>query len=1124
MRVFNQFVILSILLIVCIVTYGQDVSATLQGTVLDSTGRSIPGAKVTLTITDRNQVVRSLTTDADGNYSAPLIPIGSYALKVEAPGFKTFNQTDIVLNVSDNKKINVNMQIGAVTETVEVKEASTTVELASPASSTTIEGIQVRELSLGTRNYEQLVALMPGVSPNTTDELYVGVSSPAGTAATLPYSINGQRNSANNWTLDGADNVDRGSNLTLLNYPSIDAVDQFKVERSAYTADSGRAGGGQINVVTKSGTSRFHGSAYEFIRNNAFAANNWFNNANRVNVIDGKANVPPLRWNDFGFTIGGPVSFKGYNRDRNKTFFFFSQEWRKIITYATFQPTIPTSPMVQGTFTTPVCISFATTCQQTATQIPANLINPISQQYLKDIYSKFPLSATSSTGQFFLQRNLYNTRQELVRLDHSFSEKFSIWGRFIDDSIPTIEPGGLFTGSVIPNGATTSTNAPGRSYATHALYTIRPTLLNEAGFNFSRGAILSTPIGLTNKANNPDINVPEPFQNTQGVVPSLNFTGGSTVSGYGPYTEYNRNYNFFDQATWIHGPHTFRFGVTANRYQKTENAASGQGVFTFTNTGAPTGTTSFNQSFANFLLGNVATFTQPSMDVTPDLRAWQTEAFAQDDFKVTPHLSIYAGVRWSYFGQPSEVNGILSSFYGKTYSAANAPQISTANGNVIAGTGTNPFTNGIIVGGKNSPFGNAVGDSSWTNFAPRVGVTWDPIGDGKTAIRAGYGMFYDSGLFGVYEQSIFQNPPFVSNVTISNGPFNNISAGTPPGTVSTSYVRGTPAESTTPYSQQWSFSIQHQFPGQIVLDTSYIGSKGTHLLGIVDINQAYPGVALAAGLHAADGKTVFTTTDDPRINAVRPYLGFNAINTIQPAFDSNYHSLQVSAAKRFATGSTINLSYTWSRNMTDNASDRSNAPQNSYNWHEGEYGPATLDRTHIFTLNYVYKLPIFATAHGLTGAALRGWQVSGIFSAYTGSPFTVTTSSVDPAGLGLLGNSASSSRPDMICDPNANAPHTIAQWWNTSCFAAVPQGEVRPGNAGRGTIRGPGFWNFDTSLMKTFNLTERFHLQFRGETFNTLNHANPNGFGSANITSTLFGQVTTFRAPRRIQLALKLTF
>jgi len=1120
--------VISCVLAVCVAggLAAQDISGTIDGTILDASGAAVPNAKVTITNTDRNQVVRTITTDVTGTYSAPFIPIGNYSIKVEANGFRTATRSDVVLNVRDDLKINIALEVGAVTETVDVQATATTVELGTTASSTTITGTQVRELSIATRNYEQLVALMPGVTANSGDELYIGVSAPSGTAATLPFSMNGNRTSANNWTVDGADNVDRGSNLTLLTFPSIDAISEFKVERSLYTADSGRAGGGQVSVATRSGASQFHGSAYEFNRNDAYAANNWINNTNKVNVVNGVAKVSPLRWNDFGYTIGGPVTFgRHYNKDRNKTFFFFSQEFRRIITYTTFQPTVPTTAMLQGVFPAPVCVSYTTSCQQTATQIAPAQFNPNSVAYIKDIFSKLGVPSSSITGGYYPERNVYNSRQELVRIDHSFSEKFSIWGRYLNDNIPTIEPGGLFQGSLIPNGATTSTNAPGRSIVIHALNTIRPTLLNEYGFNFSRGAIQSVPTGLTNKSNNPDINPALPFPNTQGVVPTLMFTGGTSIVGYGPYTEYNRNYAFFDNLTWIRGRHTLKFGFTSNRYQKTENAASGQGSFTFSNLGNPgSSANSFFQSWANFLLGNVATFTQPSMDITPNLWAWQHEAYAQDDFKLNPRLTIYAGVRWSFFGQPSDTNNLLDNFDPSLYNRANAPQINPANGNIVPGTGNNSSMNGIIVGGKNSPYGGGVGNSNYKDFAPRLGIAWDPFGTGLTSIRAGYGIYYDSELFGVYEQNTFANPPYVQSVTYSNASFSNVSGGALGVTAAPLGLHATPIPARTPYVQQWSFDIQRQLPRQVLLDVGYYGSKGTHLLGIVDINEAYPGAGLAAGLHAPNGNTIFTTADDPNINAVRPYLGWNYINALETAFDSNYHSMQMSVRKPFRNGGVISAAYTYSKNMTDNGSDRSNAPQNSYNWHEGEYGPATLDRTHVFTVNYVYTIPIFQNGHGPAAYVMKGWEVSGITTYYTGSPFTVTTSSVDPAGLGFLGSSAASSRPDMTCDPRAAAPHTVAQWYTTSCFAPVPQGAVRPGNAGRGVVRGPGLENWDLSLKKSFSLNERFKLQLRGESFNFLNHPNPNGFGSTNITSSLFGQITTFRAPRRIQIAAKLTF
>jgi hypothetical protein len=1137
----------------------QDISGTIGGTILDATGSTVPKAKVSIKNTDRNQVVRTIVTDDTGSYTAPFIPVGTYSVRVEAAGFKIEERTDIVLNVSDDLRINIQLKVGSASDTVEVRADTVAVELGTPASATTIEGTQVRELGLGTRNYQQLMALMPGVASNATDELFVGNSLPGGSANTVPYAVNGARTSANNWTVDGADNVDRGSNLTLQTFPSVDAISQFKVERSLYTADSGRAGGGQVNVVTKGGTSKFHGGVYEFFRNDVLNANTWSNNANKVNLFDDAnafnncttnftltchAKAPPVRWNDFGFTIGGPVIFPGYNKARNKTFFFYSMEWRKIINYSTFNPTLPTQGMINGNFIQPVCITVSTggcpAGSAPVTQISPTLFNPNSVAYIKDIISKLPLptgtTTAATTSGFFPVKNIFNSRQEIARIDHTFSQQFTIWGRLTIDDIPTTESGGLFGQSSVPGMATTQTNSPGRGVVGHAVNIITPTIINDAGFNFSQSAILTVPIGLSARANSPDINPTLAFPNPEGVVPTVAY-GGSNINGAGPYTDYNRNYAWVDNLTWMKGRHMFKFGYSGNRYNKTENANSGQGTFTFSSAGVPTGTTAFQQSFANFLLGNVATFTQPSQDVTPDVWAWQHELYAQDDFKVSPRLKVYLGVRWSFFGQPTDTNGQMDNFDPASYDPAKAPKIDPNTGTVIPGT-ANWQTNGIIIGGKNSPYGKKIANDNYRNFAPRIGVAWDPFGTGKTSVRAGYGIYHDATLFGIYEQNIFINPPFVANVTYSNASFSNVTGGTagvnPLGPNGTSVLtpRATQVPAQTPYTQQWSFNIQRQIPGGAVLEVGYFGSKGTHLLGVIDMNQARPGAALAAGLHTANGNTVFTTTDTPRINAVRPFQGFSAFNAIQSAFDSNYHSLQAHLRKSFRGGGLIGVAYTYSKTLTDNGSDRSNAPQNSYNWHEGEYGPAPTDRRHVLSANYVYTLPFFRTGRGILPGALGGWQLSGIIAAYTGQPSTVTTSSVDPAGLGLLAGGPASARPDQICDPNASAPHNYggagqgATWFNTACFAPVPQGTVRPGNAGRYTVRGPGFFNWDGSLMKNFKLTRegRWILQIRAETFNTLNWVNPSGFASTNNTATNFGQISGFRAARRMQLGAKINF
>ncbi|MBZ5725631.1 MAG: carboxypeptidase regulatory-like domain-containing protein [Acidobacteriia bacterium] len=1112
--------ILGLVLLVAAASLAQDITGSIAGTVTDPSGAGVPNAKITVTNTDRNAVIRTVTTDSGGNYSAPLLPIGTYSLAVTAAGFKTSNRTGISLDVNDKLTLNIGMQVGQLTESVTVEASAVEVALQTATASNLINGTQIRELSLNNRNYEQLVALMPGVSSGASDQLYIGTTNPLGTN-TVSFAINGQRNSANYWTVDGADNVDRGSNLTLLNYPSVDALAEFKVLRGLYTAEFGRAGGGQINVVTKSGTSAFHGSAYEFFRNDKIAANNWINNANKVNLgTDGKARVPPLRYNDFGYTIGGPIYIPGhFNKDKNKTFFFFSQEYRRVITYATVTALVPTAAEKQGIFAGPVCVNnTGSTCNVTTTQI-AN-INPVAAAYIKDIFSTIPAGSPLDHSLPVSQRNTYNARQDLVRIDHTFNEKFSVWGRVLNDSIPTIEPGGLFTASPLPNVATTSTNSPGRTWVFHGLYTIRPNLVNDGGYNKSYGAITSDTIGQGATTLSPDIKATLPFPVTLGRVPSISFTGGSGIAGFGPYRDYNRNHAAYDNLTWIKGRHTMKFGASVNHYQKSENAGGNNvGSFTFASTAAPAGTPSFAQSWANFLLGNTSSFTQASLDLTPDIRTWQWEAYVQDDFRLRPNLTISVGLRYSLFRQPIDAKNELTNFNPGLWKASDAPQIDSA-GNLVAGTGN--LQNGLMVNGQNSPFGDKVANESTKDFAPRLGIAWDPFGKGKTSVRAGYGIYYDAMLFGVYEQNIFNNIPFVQTVTIPNTRLENPAAGTPSISLAPKVIRGTPMPYLTPYTQQWSLGIQQEIGRNFVLDVSYVGTKGTHLLGIVDINEVPVGAGLAAGLHTGAG-TAFTSADTPKLNALRPYRGYNVINTLESAFDSNYHSLQVSLDKRLGAAGTFGLSYTWSHNLTDNQSDRSNAPQNSYNWHNGEYGPASLDRRQIVTFNYVYELPFFKNAKGAERFVLGGWQVSGTAQIGSGQPLTATTASVDPGGLGILGSSVAGPRPDMICDPNKGAPHTITQWFNTACFADVPAGVVRPGNAGRGTILGPGFQNWNISLFKNFNFTERWKFQLRGESFNFVNHPNPNA-PTVGITSSLYGKITGFHDPRIIQLGAKLYF
>lgn len=1185
------------------ISFAQETTGTLTGTVTDASGAAVVGATVTITDEQKNIVVRIVTTGEEGQYSAPSLPVSIYSLTIEAPNFKKSVQTNIKLDVSQRRVLDVNLETGNIAEVVTVEANPVAVELTTPTASTLISGDQVRELSINNRNFVQLVTLAPGVTNDLADQVYVGTTNPAGQANTVNISVNGSRSSSNTFLVDGADITDRGSNLTIQAYPSVDSIGEFRVLRSLYPAESGNSGGGQVTIITRSGGNEFHGSMFEFVRNDKLNANDFLVNAATNPPCgrdsDGGAKRCPFRYNNYGLTIGGPIYYPdfgigndGYGfKKSNRTFFFFSEEQRRDIRYPTLVSTVPDAALRQGIFPIPVCINrndvAGATCTganilPAGTRLPASLLNPAAASYLAQIYNKLPLPNGPNYALTSAAIGRADFRQEILKFDHNFTDTWTAFYRFENDKIPTLDTNSLFSsGGSLPGVSTTETDSPGKTHTLQTTYAISPTAILEVRYAYAYGAILSHNVGTLALANSTNP-VTLPFTNTRDRITSVSGNGFGGLTSFGPYDNFSNKHNIGSSLTLISGNHTMKFGGGYSKYRKNENALIGdatganQGIFTTFGTTLPAGVVTTGtqgtlnqnlQRFANFLVGNVSTFIQGKFDYTADLRQSNVEGFAQDEWRVRPNLTLYYGVRYSRFGQPYDKNGRLSNFIPELYNAANAPQL-TGAGNRVAGTGN--FCNGLVVNSQNpqnavnctpgiSPFGQEVVKTPKRDFAPRVGLAWDPFGKGRTSIRTGYGIYHEQVLAGFAEQIIGVNPPYQENFTILNTRLDNpASVATSPPSAAASTIRGMDTDWKTPYMQHWSLDVQHQLTSKTVMTIGYYGSKGTHLVGVVELNELPPGLALnslcapgnnttqtagvtlvrcqpagyafrntatATGNPNVVGTTTFT--DNAILDQLRPYRGYRSITMLQPRFNSNYHSLQFSAQHRFTGSSQVSAAYTWSKNLTDSQNDRSNAPQNSYDI-ESEYSRAALDRRHVFSLNYNYELPFFSEQQGFAGNVLGGWQASGIVTANSGLPFTITTSSYDAAGLGNNPAAIAGNRPNLLCDPNDGAPHTQLQFINGACFETNPAATATglrntPGTAGRGLVNGPPTYRVDFTMTKNIRFGETTRLQLRGEVFNIFNHTNFRTIGT-NITLGTFNTVTAVRDPRTIQLGAKFIF
>ncbi|HLI63165.1 MAG TPA: carboxypeptidase-like regulatory domain-containing protein, partial [Terriglobales bacterium] len=1004
----------------------QELTGEIDGTVFDSSGLAVANAEVQVKNQDQNIVTRVVRTNAQGEFTAPLLPLAHFSITVTAAGFQSQTK-NLEVHTGIASTVSFTLFPGNVTQTIEVT-TDTTVQpqLDSAASGTLIPATKITQLSLSSRNFEQLLSIEPGVSggiPGGT--LDRGAINATGGVNSATYEVNGLPPSANGYFLDGQDLQRRTAGGTQIGaYPGIDFIQEMNPERANYGAQYGGSGSAFVSITSKSGNGDFHGSLYEFYRSQILNANDYFNNLAGVPR-------PSLRYGDFGYEVGGPVWLpRVSDRQKVKTFFAAGQEFlrSKSSVQATLS-NIPTAQQRNGIFNTNVCTAYDASGNCTASSTTISNIDPEAQAYLKDVIDKTPTpnSPTDPQGLITAEPGTNNETQTFVRVDHHINEKFSVMFRFFNDPFNLTVPSGLRSGTQAPGVGTANVTDGSRAYFASGTYVFGPKNVLQAGGGYFSSYVTAQAIGSLEATNSPDVRPTLPLVSTLGRIPNLTI-GGSTYTTISPYNNQEPQTQLFSNDTEIWGRHTITTGFNVE-YMKAGNnvATTNAGAYTFNPTAVPApppgspAATQFDQAFANFLMGRVTSFQQvaPDPETFPHTNLY--EAYAQDDFHARTDLTLNFGLRYSYIAVPSSgtLHGLrylpFINFDPSLYNPAYAPTISP-NGLICAvapcngGLTPNPKyqpLNGIVIARQNSPFGSKVSTQPLLTFAPRFGFAYDVGGYGTTAVRGGFGIYYIQINNADFQQLATANQPNVTSLLISNTNFSNPGAVAISGNQSPQVIKAAAIQTNNPYVEAFSLDVQRTLVGSTLLDVGYYGNRALHLDVNEDLNELPPGAFVKSGVIPGNKVTAANT---PNLNPIRPYLGYGPINTDVQGFISNYNGLQVSVTKRFRDASLATVNYTHSRALTNASS-----PQNVFN-PAAEYGPDPTGRSNMLNFNFVYNLPFFRKQQSAAGYVLGGWEFSGIVSFGSGQYLTAHTSAVDPAGQGILAAGsaeAGTGRPDQ---------------------------------------------------------------------------------------------------------------
>jgi outer membrane receptor protein involved in Fe transport len=1072
--------------------YAQVTTADILGTITDDSGAVLPGATVTATHVATG-AVRTAVTDTEGRYQFLLLPVGAVELKVEFEGFKTA-VSHVTLAIGDKVRADTKLEVGALRETVSVTVENPTLQTQTSSVAALTDERAMQDLPLNGRNFVRLAQLVPGASEGAPNAPSSGTR-PDDRRQSSSVSVNGQDSSLNNFLIDGMDNNERFIGTVIVR-PSVDAIHELKVETSSSSAEVGRTVGGVINLITKSGTNNYHGSLFEFFRNERLDARNFFATSGAK---------PEFKQNQYGGSIGGPIS-------NNKTFFFGDYAGLRLRQAQTYTSTVPTLAMRNGDFSAvgPIFDPLSTRVDPTNPSgfvrdrfagdvIPAGRVDPAALRLL----NLYPLPTNGNSANNFVYSPTRTQTDDSfdVRIDHRASTRDLVFGRYsfnntttnLPDALPIVDgiaPGGLlntaFAGESKQKAQAAQVNW-NRTFSANLLFEAKAGYLRYAADTLTSnyGINAADQVGI------PGINVDADSSG----LPQITMPGFASLgdAGFIPLRNRNNTLRTLGSLIYVTGGHTLKVGGDYKTRRVTVvQSASARGAFAFDAnfTNDPSGRTARSgNSLASFLLGYPASTTRNKYLVEPSYRLPEWSMYVQDDWRATDWLTLNLGVRYEYYSPLTEADNLI------------------ANVDLASGQ--------IIVAGANGVSTTTNIKTDRNNIAPRLGFA--ATVDKRTVVRGAYGISYSPPVMG--SPLALRNPPFTSLYTVVATPFaplNRLSEGLP-AAAATSVTQPTgsltPAalDLQMPWVHQFNVTVQRELPKQMAVTASYVGVLSRDLVPQLDVNRPAPGAGAVA--------------------ARRPFVSvFPNVSNIAYSFNAGsarYHAMQLSLERRFAGGFGARAGYTWAHNISEipdpqfaftslPAAGGNPFPQ-MLDALKLETGNDNLDIRHRFTLNVNYELPFLKNASGAKGFLGRGWQINSIILLQSGVPFTVTNGTP-------RGNTGAADRPNQIADPELpSGDRTIARWFNTDAFAA--QSQFTLGNTGRNTLRAPGVQTMDLSIFKDFVPKTGVRVQFRAEAFNILNHANfapPNSqFGTA-----AFGTISSTgnNLPRNVQLALKVLF